>query len=82
MSYPENRMVCSETTKFGRRCRQAAGRNGLCGRHNRFYGGTDMIDPLELADWSQAAKTLEKLAQRAETPTNSEQEDAKRRKPR
>lgn len=81
MSYPEFRMVCSGTTQFGRPCRQAAGKNGLCGRHSRFYGGSDVIDPLELADWSKPAETLKRLAKRTSTPTTTEQEDAKRRTP-
>ena len=80
MSYPENRMLCSETTHLGRRCRNAAGKNGLCGRHSRSYGGSDVIDPLEVIDWSQQAEALAGLARICRNRSTGEANDTQHRK--
>ena len=57
-----------------------AGENGFCGRHNRSYGGSDVIDPLELTDWSQQAETLAALARMGRKRSEGEADGTQQRK--
>ena len=74
MSLPQNRM-CSQTTRLGIRCRLAAGKGGLCGPHSRDFGGSDVVDPLEVVDWSQPAEALAKLARMDASQNTAEAND-------
>ena len=80
MSYPENKVICSGTTHLGRRCRNLAGESGLCGRHSRLFSGSDVIDPLEVIDWSKQAEALAALARMGRKHSTDEADDTQHRK--
>ena len=50
--------ICSSHTQVGKRCDRIAGTSGLCGLHSRQRGGSKVVDPLEIADWSRPAEAL------------------------
>ena len=73
MSLPLYR-ICSQTTRYGERCRHKAVRNGLCGVHSRQHSGADVIDPLEAFDWFPPVETLAALDRAVRSPQRDRQQ--------
>ena len=62
--------VCVGTTKLGQRCKRPAEADGLCFTHRTQHAGAEIIDPLEVIDWSRHAEAVATAHRAAERLTH------------
>ena len=60
--------MCSELTDLGERCRRIVQTDGLCPYHSRTTRHTNVMDPLELIDWSSSVEAISAMARTQTRP--------------